>query len=185
VEARTPLVAGSGAPVVIPGGPGEQGRTATPGERLGDSEARTGAGDVRFAQTMVPHHRQALEMAGLAAARTSDRQVLALADRITAGQTPEIAVMTRWLADLGRSAGHDHAPGAYGMASEAELNQLRAARGNAFDTLFLRMMIRHHEGAVTMAGQELRDGTDRIMRSMAQEVVAGQQIEISRMRALL
>src|SRR3954471_22229516 len=64
-EARTPLVAGSQAPVVIPGAPGEPGRTAEPGGRIGDSEARPAAADVRFAEMMIPHHRQALEMAGL------------------------------------------------------------------------------------------------------------------------
>ncbi|MBO3752096.1 DUF305 domain-containing protein [Streptosporangiaceae bacterium NEAU-GS5] len=184
-ETPTPLIAGSGAPVVVPGAPGEQGRTATPGEKLGDSEARTGAGDVRFAEAMIPHHQQALAMAALVAARTPNQKLRALSERITAGQTPEITVMTRWLSALGRSPAHDHVPGAYGMASEAEMNQLRGARGTAFDALFLRLMIRHHQGAVTMAGQELRDGTDRIMRTMAQEVVSGQQIEITRMQALL
>lgn len=186
MEAPTPLVAGSGAPVVVPGSPGEAGRTATPGERLGDSEAKTGAGDVRFAQAMIPHHQQALEMARLAAGRTTDQRVLGLADRIIAGQTPEITVMTRWLSNaLGRAPAHGHSPGAYGMATETELNGLRTARGDDFDGRFLRLMIRHHQGAVTMAGQELRDGTDRVMRAMAQEVVSGQQIEISRMQALL
>lgn len=182
----TPLVAGSQAPVLVPGAPGEPGRTAKPGQRLGDSEARSTGADVRFAEAMIPHHRQALEMAGLAGARTAEPLVTAIADRITTGQGPEITVMTSWLESLGREAptAHDHKPG-YGMATLEELNRLRAARGAAFDSLFLQLMIRHHQGAVRMAGEELRDGTDRAMRKMAQDVVSGQQIEITRMREIL
>lgn len=149
------------------------------------------AADVRFAEAMIPHHRQALEMAGLAAARTGDPLVTAVADRVLDGQRPEIAVMESWLRSLGRTAppAHDHGTGdqemsGYGMASEAELNRLRTARGRAFDALFLALMIRHHEGAVSMAAQELRRGRDRAMRAMAQDVVSGQQIEIARMRGI-
>ncbi|MEW9533212.1 DUF305 domain-containing protein [Microbispora sp. NPDC049125] len=187
-EARTPLVAGSQAPVVLPGAPGEPGRTAEPGGRIGDSEARPAAADVRFAEMMIPHHRQALEMAALVHARTSDRLVGAVADRVTTGQGPEIAVMESWLESLGRrppaSDSHGQTSG-YGMATLEELNRLREARGGAFDRLFLTLLIRHHEGAVRMAGEELRGGRDRAMRKMAQDVVSGQQIEITRMRGVL
>ncbi|GII32294.1 DUF305 domain-containing protein [Planotetraspora mira] len=185
-EQSTPLVAGSQVPVVVPGGPGEPGRTAGPGERIGESEARAGAGDVRFAELMIPHHRQALEMAALAADRAAEPLVRAIAERITTGQGPEIAVMTSWLESLGRAApdGHDHDEAGYGMATLEELNRLRSARGAAFDGLFLRLMIRHHEGAITMAAEELGKGTDRAMRKMAQDVLSGQQIEIARMREM-
>lgn len=184
--APPPVVAGSGAPVVVPGAPGDEGRTAKPGERIGAAEAQSTGADVRFAEAMIPHHRQALEMAALAGSRASNRLVLALAERITKGQAPEIAVMTSWLGSLGRAApdAHGHRV-AYGMATLDEMNHLRTARHAAFDTLFLELMIRHHEGAVTMAGEELRGGTDRAMRRMAQDVVAGQQVEISRMRRIL
>ncbi|WP_203980026.1 DUF305 domain-containing protein [Planotetraspora silvatica] len=185
-EQPTPLVAGSQVPVVVPGGPGEPGRTAEPGERIGESEARAGAGDVRFAELMIPHHRQALEMAALAADRAAEPLVRAIAERITTGQGPEIAVMTSWLESLGRAAPerHDHGEAGYGMATLEELNRLRSARGAAFDGLFLRLMIRHHEGAITMAAEELGKGSDRAMRKMAQDVMSGQQIEIARMREM-
>ncbi|GIH92859.1 DUF305 domain-containing protein [Planobispora siamensis] len=175
-----PLVADTGAPVIIPGGPGEAGRTAKPGERLGDSEARVTAADVRFAEGMIPHHRQALEMAELVPARSSSTAVRTLAERIIAAQRPEIAAMTAWLKSIGRApGGHaDH------TVSLEDMNRLRAARGAAFDELFLKLMIAHHEAAVTMAGQELREGTDRAMRATAADVVSGQNIEISRMREI-
>jgi uncharacterized protein (DUF305 family) len=184
-ERPAPLVAGSRAPVVVPGAPGERGRTATPGQRLGESEAYPAAGDVRFAEMMIPHHRQALEMAALAEARASDPLVTAVARRIISGQGPEITVMTSWLEALGRPPeDHAHQMSGYGMATLEELNRLRAGRGTAFDGLFLALMIRHHEGAVRMAGEELRAGRDRLMRKMAQDVMSGQQIEINRMREI-
>ncbi|GAA4560460.1 DUF305 domain-containing protein [Planotetraspora kaengkrachanensis] len=185
-DQETPLVAGSQVPVVVPGGPGEPGRTAEPGERIGESEARAAAADVRFAEMMIPHHRQALEMAALAPDRTTEPLVRAIARRIESGQGPEIAVMTSWLESLGRAApdGHDHDGGGYGMATLQEMNRLRTVRGAAFDDMFLRLMIRHHEGAITMAGEELGKGQDRAMRKMAQDVMSGQQIEIARMRKI-
>ncbi|MBB4703254.1 DUF305 domain-containing protein [Sphaerisporangium siamense] len=190
---RAPIVAGSDAPVIVPGAPGEEGRTATPGERVGREDSRPSAADVLFAERMIPHHRQALEMAGLAPARASEPRVRALCARITAAQRPEIDVMSRWLRALGRDVPAEHSghagdgsgePDTYGMASLEEMNRLRAARGEEFDALLLRLMIRHHEGAVTMAGEELTGGTDRFLRAMAKDVAAGQRAEIVRMRAL-
>ncbi|MFC4533384.1 DUF305 domain-containing protein [Sphaerisporangium dianthi] len=191
-DAGEPLVAGTGAPVIVPGAPGDHGRTAKPGERLGRPGPGPSAADVRFTERMVPHHRQALEMAGLASSRAADPGVRRLAGRVSAAQRPEIDVMTRWLRALGREAaaghdGHGASPGpdAYGMASLTEMNTLRASRGAAFDTLFLRLMIRHHEGAVKMAGEEMAGGTDQIMRKVAQDMASGQRVEILRMRALM
>ncbi|WP_062428408.1 DUF305 domain-containing protein [Herbidospora daliensis] len=181
-----PVVAGSGPPVVLPGAPGESGAVATPGQTLGVDAEEVAAADVRFAEGMIGHHRQALEMTGLAPDRAADPQVKALAVRITAAQQPEIGVLSGWLTRLGREipAGHSHTTG-YGMASLAEMNDLRAARGEAFDRLFLTLMIRHHEGAVTMAGEQLKAGRDQLMRTLALDIVTGQQIEIGRMRAML
>ncbi|MEU8268486.1 DUF305 domain-containing protein [Sphaerisporangium sp. NPDC049002] len=188
----SPIVAGGGAPVIIPGAPGDAGRRATPGERVGRSESRPSAADVLFTERMIPHHRQALEMAGLAPSRTSNPGVRRICERIAVGQRPEVGVMSRWLLALGRGVpaehpGHEASPGpdVYGMASLGEMNRLRSSRGAAFDALLLRLMIRHHEGAVRMAGEELSGGTDQIMRKLAQDVASGQRVEIDRMRKLM
>ena len=174
---------GTDAPVIVPQGPGAPGRTATPGERLGLPPAGPVAADVRFAEGMIPHHRQALEMAGLVPDRTATPAVRRFADRIASAQGPEITAMSSWLTALGRPvpAGHAHAPAGYGMASPREMNALRAARGPAFDRLFLTLMIRHHGGALKMAGEELAGGADQVMRRTAQDVYAGQSIEAARM----
>jgi len=94
--------------------------------------------------------------------------------------------MAGWLARLGRPVpgGHADHP-AYGMASLEEMNRLRAARGAAFDRLFLSLMIRHHQGAMTMAAEQLAGGRDLLMRLVAKDVHVGQGIEVSRMRLLL
>ncbi|MFI6990995.1 DUF305 domain-containing protein [Nonomuraea wenchangensis] len=188
-DVRQPSAIGTDAPVIVPGSPGSPARTATPGERVGRTPRPTVAADVRFAEAMIPHHRQALEMTSLVEERTTTDVVRRVARAITAAQTPEIRAMTSWLADLGRPApaGHDHTsmgPG-YGMASEAELNALRAARGDVFDRLFLQLMTRHHEGAVKMAKEELAGGRDHRMRLLAKDVYSGQSIEIARMRAAM
>lgn len=184
--APDPSVVGTGTPVLVPGSPGAPGRTATPGEHVGPSPAPTVAADVRFAESMIPHHRQALEMTSLVEARTTTPVIRSFARAITAAQTPEIRAMTGWLAELGRPApaGHAHdQPGAaaYGMATTEELNALGAARGTAFDRLFLQLMTRHHQGAVKMAGEELAAGRDQRMRLLAKDVYSGQSIEIARM----
>ncbi|MEV0199208.1 DUF305 domain-containing protein [Nonomuraea sp. NPDC050691] len=178
---------GTGAPVIVPGEPGAPARTATPGERVGQAGREPGAADVRFAEGMIPHHRQALEMTALVAERTRNTTVRGFAGQIAAAQQPEINVMTGWLANLGRSvpAGHGHGPAGYGMASLEEMNALRAARDTAFDRLFLRLMIRHHEGALRMAGEQLAGGRQVTMRRMARDVYAGQSVEIARMRKAL
>ncbi|MFG1708935.1 DUF305 domain-containing protein [Nonomuraea sp. M3C6] len=179
---------GTGAPVIVPGSPGAPGRTATPGERVGQTPVPTVASDVRFAEAMIPHHRQALEMTSLVNDRTTTASIRSFARSITAAQTPEIKAMTGWLTELGRSAPASHAHGdatGYGMASEAELNALRGAKGAAFDRMFLQLMTRHHQGAVKMAGEELATGRDQRMRMLAKDVYSGQSIEIARMTEAL
>ncbi|MEU0565722.1 DUF305 domain-containing protein [Nonomuraea sp. NPDC005983] len=186
-EPEQPQAVGTGAPVIVPQGPGTSARTATPGERVGEQPPGPVAADVRFAEAMIPHHRQALEMTGMVKDRTTNAEIRRYAEQIAVAQQPEIKLMTDWLGELGRSApaGHAHAQTGDGMADEQELNQLGAARGAAFDRLFLTLMIRHHGGAVRMAGEELKAGQDQRMRLMAKDVYSGQSIEISRMRATL
>ncbi|MEU7004659.1 DUF305 domain-containing protein [Nonomuraea sp. NPDC046570] len=174
--------------MIVPDGPGAPGRTAKPGERLPGRAVDPVAADVRFAEGMIPHHRQALEMTAMVEARTTSAEIRTVAGNIALTQQPEIKAMSDWLTGLGRAVpgGHSaHAPGAYGMASLEELNRLRAARGEAFDRLFLELMIRHHQGAMKMAGEQLGAGRDLRMRLMAKDVYTGQGIEVARMRRLL
>lgn len=162
--------------------------------------------DVRFMRGMIGHHAQALEMAALVPARASRPEMRMLAERIDVSQRDEIAMMRSWLArhhqPLSDSAVHGAPDSQYdamqhdgmkhaampGMLTAAELDTLRAATGPAFDRLFLRYMIRHHEGALTMVKTLLAQpgaAQDSEVYRFASDVDTDQRAEIARMRRLL
>ncbi|WP_353940823.1 DUF305 domain-containing protein [Streptomyces sp. HUAS MG91] len=187
-DARADSPASSGSSVIAPGKPGEAAETlsAQDAEKR-RSDDRPNSADVGYAQMMISHHEQALTMTELAPERAESEQVKRLAERITAAQGPEIETMRAWLKKYGKPqdasghAAHDTMPG---MATEGQLKKLRAARGAAFDALFLKLMITHHQGAVTMATEVKSDGNDVVVEEMADDVIAQQTTEISRMREM-
>ncbi|MFC9701117.1 DUF305 domain-containing protein [Streptomyces sp. NPDC056943] len=177
----------AGGSVVAPGKPGEPAKRISPEEaaRLLPDESPNSA-DFRYAQMMIVHHRQALTMTELAPQRAGSPQVKKVAERISAAQLPEIAAMEGWLKNNGgprEQSGHDH-HSMPGMATEAQLKELKNAKGAAFDKLFLKLMITHHEGAVTMAAEVLSDGNNVLVEEMANDVIAQQTSEINRMQSL-
>jgi len=153
--------------------------------------------DVTFAQGMIVHHEQAIEMARLAPSRAASADVKDLARRIEAAQDPEITQMTGWLKDWGKPVSAkgsdggmaDHESGATepenGMMSEAEMGQLTDATGSEFDKMFLEMMTGHHRGAVEMSTSELADGENADAKKLAQTIIDTQTKEISEMEGLL
>ncbi|MFI0233250.1 DUF305 domain-containing protein [Streptomyces sp. NPDC017086] len=165
------------------------GASATPGAPAGVHNAQ----DVVFAQGMIPHHRQALEMARLADGRASSARVKDLAARIEKAQDPEIRTMTGWLRSWGEEApmagmdhsGHSGMPGMPGMMSDADLTALKKTTGHDFDTRFLSLMVEHHRGAVKMAATEKEKGRYGAARTMADAIVTAQNAEIKEMRQLL
>lgn len=160
--------------------------------------ANFNATDVGFAQGMIPHHAQAVEMADMAIATNTNADVLALAKQIKSAQNPEIETMTGWLQGWGQAVpstasmadgGHDmtNMSGMMmdGMMSDADMKRLESSTGTAFDRLWLELMIQHHEGAVRMAKDELADGKNPDAKALAQAIITSQQAEISKMNALL
>ncbi|MFJ5898251.1 DUF305 domain-containing protein [Streptomyces sp. NPDC093064] len=184
----------AGPSVIAPGKPGGPARTLSAEDAAKEmpDESSNGA-DFEYVQMMIVHHGQALEMTELAAHQAKSGSVKGIASRIAAGQGPEIDAMKGWLKNHGgarRTTGgagsghnHDHAT-MPGMATEAQLKQLRAARGAAFDELFLKLMIMHHNGAIVMATSVLSDGNNVQVQEMANEVIAQQTSEINRMREM-
>ncbi|MFE0509430.1 DUF305 domain-containing protein [Streptomyces sp. NPDC058964] len=169
---------------------GHTGHGTTASPAAGTGAAAHNAQDVTFAQGMIPHHRQALEMAELAADRASSAQVKDLAARIEKAQDPEIKAMTGWLKAWGEDvpmAGMDHSghSGMSGMMSTADMDGLRKKSGKAFDTAFLTMMVEHHEGAVEMATTEKDKGRYGAATRMADAIVTAQNAEIKEMNQLL
>ncbi|KAA1424505.1 DUF305 domain-containing protein [Mumia zhuanghuii] len=178
--------------VIQPGQPGEPNQSAGPEDYPQDADLNEA--DVEFMTMMIVHHRQALDMAGLADTRAEDRSVRNLAERIAASQGPEIAAMAAWLEqhdlpvpDAGEHGGHGGAGGQPmpGMLTEDQMDDLAAADGAEFDELFLRGMIEHHQGAVVMAEAVANDGTDLRVSEVAADVGSGQSAEIDRMIVLL
>ncbi|MEV4295004.1 DUF305 domain-containing protein [Microbispora rosea] len=177
----------STAPMIAPGRPGEEARTLSPAEAATAVPSPTiNAADVRYVQDMIVHHRQALDIAALAPSRASSAKLKALAARIHDVQEPEIRVMTSWLdrERLPRPDHHaDHAD-MPGMATPEQMKALRAASGATFDSLFLQMMVAHHEGAITMATKALTEGSHLTVEQWATDVIAEQTAEIRRMREM-
>lgn len=183
-----------GPRIVRPGAPGQATRVLGPEALAPSASLPHTAADVRFMQGMIPHHAQALDMAALVEDRTENQDIRLLARRIEISQRDEIALMGSWLENRGEAVPGGHAHHMMeghlmpGMLTAQDMAQLAAARGAAFDRLFLEHMIRHHEGALVMvealfsspgAGQE----TD--LFTFASHVDADQQIEIRRMRQML
>ncbi|WBB60689.1 DUF305 domain-containing protein [Streptomyces sp. WMMC500] len=176
-----------GASVIAPGKPGEEAATI-PADEVDEArgEDRPNAADVTYMRGMIEHHGQAVVMTDLAKKHADAKDVRRIGERIAAGQQPEIAVMEAWVEENpgdGDGHGHDHAS-MPGMASEADLDRLRAARGEEFDALFLKLMIAHHEGAVTMAEEVLGEGNNEYVEQLATGVIAQQVSEIGRMEKL-
>jgi uncharacterized protein (DUF305 family) len=153
--------------------------------------------DVTFAQTMIPHHEQAVQMAKMAQTHSTSAQVMRLAADIEAAQGPEIDTMQGWLDAWGQeqpsaAIGHDdHGMGDMdiedmpGMMSDDDLGELSDARGNTWDRMFLTMMIAHHEGAIEMSRTEQADGSNLDAIALAQHIEADQTAEITTMRDML
>jgi uncharacterized protein (DUF305 family) len=153
------------------------------------SEGAFNDADVAFAQGMIPHHAQAVEMADLVPDRAASPEVRDLAERIRAAQQPEIDLMEGWLEDWDQSMdGMDHSDmdmGDMGMMSDEGMQQLESASGEEFDRLFLTGMREHHLGAVAMAEEELNAGEFPEAKELAREIIDTQQAEIEEIDGLL
>ena len=143
--------------------------------------------DVMFAQMMLPHHEQAVEMSDMFIAKgdSVDSDVLALAETIKDEQGPEIDQLSHWLDDWGQdtSASMDHSMD--GMMSESDMTALDDAEGAEASRLFLEQMTEHHKGAVGMAQQEVDGGENPDAVEMAKNIVESQTAQIDQMDALL
>ncbi len=166
-------------------GSSHAGSGASPGPAA-DAGAHNDA-DVAFAQHMIPHHSQAVEMVDILLAKTDvDSRVTALAEQIRAAQAPEIEQMQGWLDEWGNPPmpAMDHGS-MDGMVAPADLDTLRDAPGPEATRLFLEQMIGHHEGAVTMAQSEIDGGSYAPAKDLARAIIDSQQQEIDEMKSIL
>jgi uncharacterized protein (DUF305 family) len=148
--------------------------------------------DVTFATQMIPHHRQAVEMADIATTKATTPAVKQLATAIKAAQDPEIQQMSGWLTSWGKPvptpgmhSGHDMSGSMPGMMTKQEMADLGKATGTMFDRMWVQMMIKHHQGAVTMAKTEQTAGKDTAAIALAKKIETDQNREIAAMQKLL
>lgn len=166
-----------------------------------DAQAHNDA-DVAFATGMIPHHQQAIEMSDMLLAKQGiDSQVVSLANAIKAAQGPEIEQMQGWLTHWGAATtpspstgmpghdmpGHDMSGGTdmTGMMSQADMTALQNSQGAEASRLFLTQMIEHHNGAITMAQQEIDGGQFPAAVELARSIVTSQQHEITTMQGII
>jgi uncharacterized protein (DUF305 family) len=161
-----------------------------------ESAATFNDADVLFAQNMIPHHQQAVEMAVIALddARGASAGLKELATRIQGAQQPEIDLMTGWLTAWGKEEmpsedmeGMDHSSmgGMEGMMTAEEMTSLESATGASFDKAWMEMMVRHHEGAVAMAKTVKTDGTSAEVKDLAGKIIVAQEAEITEMNTAI
>jgi uncharacterized protein (DUF305 family) len=157
--------------------------------------------DVDFMSGMIPHHAQAVIMAGWAPSHGARKDVAIFCERIVVGQRDEIATMQTWLRDRGETVpdaastrhkmkmnGMEHEMLMPGMLTDEEMAALDRARGPEFDRLFLTGMIKHHQGAIDMVDvlfKAFGAAQDETVFKFASDVYADQSTEIDRMNEML
>ena len=192
IPAQTPVI-------VQPGSPGKPSTTlaAPPAKNV----SKYTKADVTFMQGMIHHHAQAIEMVELLKTRTQRKDMKLLGLKIEVSQNDEMKMMRNWLKDRGEEVPMDHGHGQMmmmsagnmmppmpGMLTEKQMAALAAAKGPAFDKLFLEGMIQHHIGALTMVDELFSTpgaGQESIIFDFATHVDQDQRMDISRMRAML
>jgi uncharacterized protein (DUF305 family) len=149
------------------------------------------ADDVAFATQMIPHHQQAVDLSALVPDRSTNPQVIQLAQTISAEQAPEIqtlkAFLVQWKENPDSDTGHSGHDGMAmdGMVDDATMQRLKSLKGPEFDTLWLQSMIGHHRGAIEMAKAEIANGANVDAKTLAQSIITAQQAEIDQMNKML
>ena len=171
--------------------------TPAPGSSGSSAEGAFNDADVTFAQMMIPHHQQAIEMAELSGSRASDKEIKELSAAIEHAQGPEIKTLRAWLKGWGKPAsssmehsmpGMDHGAGGSGMSgimSGKDMAELKAAKGTDYDKKFARLMTAHHNGAISMAENEQKDGRNASAKKLAGDIIKGQTAEVDKFRKIL
>lgn len=184
--------------------PGSTGEAPAPATSVATDTAGSGEAisaehndaDVMFAQMMIPHHQQAVEMSEILLAKDDIPQNVAdFAQGVIDAQGPEIdrmnAMLEAWgqqpmnMDDMDGTGGMGGHGGMSGMMSEDDMQQLEDATGTDAAKLYLEQMTRHHEGAVDMAEQQVADGQNPQAVALAEQVIEDQEAEIQEMKTML
>jgi uncharacterized protein (DUF305 family) len=147
--------------------------------------AATAPYDLQFLDTMIAHHRGAVDMAGPCAAKAQHSEVKTLCSNIISSQEKEIAEMKAWRDKWFPGAApalNMEMAGMSGSMMGMDMKKLGSLSGNDFDLEFIREMIPHHEGAVTMAKEALQKSTKGEIKTLANAIIKAQEAEIKQMK---
>lgn len=177
------------------GGDAQTGGRAAEAPVITGEPAGYNSADVTFASTMVPHHQQAIEMSNMALQRSTNPELIALANQTVATQQPEVNILNVFLVqwnenpdirtDPGNVDEDTLEPSVPGMVDDATIAKLESLRGPEFDKLWLQSMIGQHQGAIAMAKSEIADGKNVDAIAIAETIVAGQEAQIGQMTRML
>jgi uncharacterized protein (DUF305 family) len=173
-----------------PASDGHTGQEHTDEPVITGQPAGYNADDVAFATDMIPHHQQAVELSTMVPDRSTNAELIALAQQVSAEQQPEINVMkvflVQWNENPDTNSGHDgHGNTMAGMVDEATMTKLKSLTGAEFDKLWLESMISHHQGAIEMAKAEIANGDNVDAKALAKNIVTTQEAEIGQMKQML
>ncbi|WP_236540754.1 DUF305 domain-containing protein [Spiractinospora alimapuensis] len=199
-------------PPLDPGAPGDEPSELSLADVQDATDIAHNETDADFMHRMVAHHEQALEMTDLVESRHDDPSIDTIAERMSVGQQGEIELMEAWLelnvyAPARDSPAHRNycgldLEGAHhdtedcvtldhthedmeGMLTPEQMDELTDASGTEFDELFVEYMVQHHEGAIVMAEEVLRDGEHPVVYNLASEMALEQAVEITRLQGIL
>jgi uncharacterized protein (DUF305 family) len=164
----------------------------TPSPAHDSRSAEHNAADVAFAEDMIPHHRQAVDMTAMVPSRSTNPDLLVIATHISSDQQAEILTMkgllTQWgVQDVPSHENPEDHSGMHiaGMVDGATLNTIQSLSGPSFDALWMTSMISHHQGAIAMAQNEIDQGRSAEAIKLAKMIISAQQREIAQMNHLL
>lgn len=181
-------------PVLQPGTPGQPNATITGSAAAPTATVSILPTDERFLSEMIVHHAQAIVMVDAVKGSLQDAEVAAIASRIGDEQRPEIDAMAGYLESHGAQVPPeatnpnltDHGSHSMpGMATEAEIARLATETGREADRLFLTLMIRHHQGALSMVDEAVKKPMDELVEETASEIAVVQAKQISQMQGML
>lgn len=143
-----------------------------------------GADDIMFAQMMIPHHQQAVEMAEIALKKAPGNALMRLSREIISAQKQEMSEMKFWLKVSKTSEEMHHSMPMRGMLSERDFKNLKSLSGVKFQKLYMTLMIEHHEGALEMVSL-LKKSKNKEAQKLGKAILKDQKAEITLMKNLL
>jgi uncharacterized protein (DUF305 family) len=145
------------------------------------SDPATARYEIHFMEEMIDHHTMAVHMGEMCLEKATHAELLTTCQQIVTTQTQEIEVMQTWLSDW------------YGVTYTPEMTQghqnmmerMAEMTAEEFEVMFLKMMIRHHWGAIVKASTCVDRASHDELVALCEDIIIAQSAEIEQMRTWL